>query len=104
MVNMEQIRRGAMKYLSRELVPMMDKGKGILVEVFAPAVIDANLKKYMEADWLKGTGLVDGLSANVEEIYKLIKQGASGKWPVELMGFRFSESDLDKLYQCIKEG
>ena len=104
MVNMEQIRRGAMKYLSRELVPMMEKGKGILVEVFAPAVIDANLKKYMEADWLKGTGLVDGLSANVEEIYKLIKQGASGKWPVELMGFRFSESDLDKLYQCIKEG
>ena len=104
MIGMEQIRRGAMKYLSRELVPMMDKGKGILVEVFAPAVIDANLKKYMAADWLQSTGLVEGTSANVDEIYKLVKQGASGKWPVELMGFRFSESDLDKLYQCIKEG
>jgi hypothetical protein len=28
----------------------------------------------------------------------------SRRWPIELMGFRFSESDLDKLYQYIKEG
>ena len=104
MVGMEQVKRGAMKYLSREMVPLMEKGKGILFEVFAPAVIDANLKKYMAADWLQSTGLVDGMNVEIEEMYRLVKQGASGKWPVELLGFRFSESDLDKLYQYIKEG
>ena len=104
MVSMEQIRRGAMKFLSRELVPMMEKGKGILVEVFAPSVIDANLKKYMGMDWIQGTGIVDGMNADIDEVYKMFKQGANGKWPIELMGFRFNESDLDKLYQYIKEG
>ena len=104
MVGMEQIRRGAMKYITAELVPVMEKGKGILVAAFAPTVIDANLKKYLALPWLREAGLTEGTSADVDEIYKLIKQGANGKWPVELLGFRFSESDLDKLYQCIKEG
>jgi hypothetical protein len=103
MVGLEQVRRGAMKYVTMELVPLMSTGKGILLEALAPSVIDANLKKYIAKDWLAGTNLVEGNTVNAEEIYKLIKVTAAPKWPVELFGFKFTESDLDKLYSYIKE-
>lgn len=104
MTGYEQIRRGTLAYISREIVPILGTGKGILVEAFAPALLDANLKKLMGSELVTSTGLVDGASADVDEIYKLVKAAAAGKWPVELMGVRFSETDLDKLYRHIKEG
>lgn len=104
MVGMEQICRGAMKYVTRELVPLVSSGKGILLEAFAPAVINANVKKYMASTWLEGTGYVDGNTADIDAIYKQIKTSAAGKWPMEVIGFKFTESDLDKLYNYIREG
>ena len=59
MVGMEQICRGAMKYVTRELVPLVSSGKGILLEAFAPAVINANVKKYMSSSWLDGKKIID---------------------------------------------
>lgn len=103
MTGLEQIRRGAMTYVTRELAPLMGTGKAILVEALAPAIIDANLKKYITKDWLVGTGFVEGNTVNVDELYRLIKVSASGKWPIEIMGFKFNETDLDKLIQYIRE-
>ena len=103
MTSLDKIRRGAMAYVTSEIVPIMDTGKSILVAALAPRVIEANLNRFSKADWLNGTGLVDDSGFNVEEIYKLIKASSSGKWPIELFGIRFSESDLDKLYRHIME-
>lgn len=103
MVGTEQICRGAMKYVTRELVPLVSTGKGILLEAFAPAVIEANVKKYMSTSWLEGTGMIDGNTVDLEAVYKRIKTSASGKWPVEIIGFKFTENDLDKLYNYIRE-
>ena len=103
MVGFEQIRRGAMNYVSRELAPLMGTAKGILLEALAPAVIDANLRKYAEKEWLNGTGFIEGNTANVDEIYRLVKLSASGKFPIELAGFKFTEADLDKLVRYIRE-
>ena len=33
----------------------------------------------------------------------IIKEKASGKWPVEISNFKMNEADFDKLYQYIKE-
>ena len=103
MTGLEQIRRGAMTYVSRELAPLMSTGKGILLEALAPSVIDANLKRYISKDWLTGTGFVEGNTVNIDELYRLIKVSASSKWPIELMGFKFNEADLDKLINYIRE-
>lgn len=99
----EQIKHGAMRYVRQDLVPLMGTGNGILLEAFAPAVIDANLKKYLEKEWLNSTELVSDGSVDVEAAYRLLKNAASGKWPIEMFGFSFRESDLDKLYQYIVE-
>ena len=92
-----------MNYVSRELAPLLGTGKGILLEAFAPAIIDANLQKYAGKEWLAGTGFVDGNMVNVDEIYRLVKLSAAGKYPIEIAGFRFTEADLDKLVRYIRE-
>lgn len=102
-MSLDRIRRGIMAYVNAEIIPIMDAGKGILVAALAPRVIEANLKKYVHLDWLDGTGLVDGDTVDVDEVYKLVKASSAGKWPVELFGIRFNESDLDKLYRHIME-
>ena len=104
MVSYEKVKNGASVYIMQEIAPLLPAGKGILVQAFAPVVIEANLKRYLGSEWLIGTGLVDGAMVNVDEIYKLLKSAAVGKWPVELLGFKFSEADLDKLFRFIKEG
>ena len=103
MVGFEQIRHGAMNYVSRELAPLLGTPKGILLEAFAPSVIDANLRKYAGKEWLAGTGFVDGNMVNLDEIYRLLKLSANGKWPMEIAGFKFTETDLDKLVNYIRE-
>lgn len=103
MAGMEQIIRGASMFLSKELAPMMDKGKAILVEAFGPTIIEAKLRQYMQSGLLEGTGIVDGANVDIDRIYKLVKQSSGGRWPLELFGFKFDETDLDKLYRYIKE-
>ena len=46
MKSIEQVKRGAVSYISKEIAPLMGTGKGILIEALAPTVIDANIKKY----------------------------------------------------------
>lgn len=103
MTGLDQIRRGIMGYITAEVLPLLEPGKSILVGALAPRVIDANLKRYIELPWLEGTGLIDGAAVDVDELYKLVKASSAGKWPLELFGVRFSESDLDKLYRHIQE-
>lgn len=103
MTSHDRIRRGIMAYMTAEILPLMDPLKSILIAALAPRVIDANLKKYTHMDWLEGTDLVDGDTVNVDDVYKLIKSSAAGKWPIELFGVRFNESDLDKLYRHLME-
>ena len=104
MVGLEQARRGAMTYVSKELAPLMPTWQGVLVEALAPAVIDAKLKELTNGKLLAGSGLVDGATINADEIYKLVKNTAMGRWPFEVAGFRLTETDLDKLYRYIREG
>lgn len=103
MVGMEQIRKGIARYIAQELAPQMSVAKAVALEAFGPTVIEGKLRK-LAGEWLEGTELMDGGSINVGEAYRLFKQASSGRWPMEIMGVRFSESDLDKLYQYIKEG
>ena len=104
MVGLEQIKRGALNYVSKELAPLMPTWQGVLVEALAPAVIDAKLKELVGGKLLMGSGLVDGATVNVDDIYRSVKNTAAGRWPFEVAGFRFAEADIDKLYRYIKEG
>lgn len=103
MMSLDRIRRGIMAYVTNEILPLMDPMKSILVAALAPKVIEVNLKKYTSVDWLDGTGLIDGDTIDIDELYKLIKASSAGKWPLELFGIRFNEADLDKLYRHMME-
>jgi hypothetical protein len=101
---MEQIRRGAVMYVTKELAPLMPTWQGVLVEALAPAVIEAKLRAALNGKLLDGTGFVDGATVNVDEVYKLVKNTSMGRWPMEVAGFKLTEADLDKLYRYIREG
>ena len=103
MKTIEQIRNGAMVYLIKEIVPMLGTGKALALEAFAPTIIEANIKQYIEKEWIACTNFVDGEKVNVEVLYRLLKGSSTNKWPITLFGIRFNETDLDKMYECIKE-
>lgn len=103
MVGYEQIRKGIVNYINRDLVPLAPKAIGIGLAAFAPMVAEAKLKEVMAHPLLNGTGLIDGNSADIDRIVQLLKPAAEGKWPVEMFGFTFTEADMDKLYRYIKE-
>ena len=102
MVGLEQVRRGILTYINRELAPLLPTWQGVLIEALAPSVLDAKTKEILNGKLLTGTGLVEGSTIN--EIYRSLKVSAQGRWPMEVAGFRFSDSDLDKLYRYVKEG
>lgn len=103
MVGLEQVRRGILTYVNKELAPLLPTWQGVLVEALAPVVLDAKTKEILNGKLLAGSGLVDGATINVDEVYKMVKNTALGRWPMEIAGFRFTESDLDKLYRYVKE-
>ena len=104
MVGLEQVRRGILTYINKELAPLLPTWQGVLIEALAPTVLDAKAKEILNGKLLTGTGLVEGSTINVDEIYRNLKVSAQGRWPMEIAGFRFSDSDLDKLYRYVKEG
>lgn len=99
----EQLKRGAVRFIVNELAPKLPAWKAIAVEAFAPQVVEAKLGEFFSGGILAGTPFVQGEHLNEEEAYRAIKEAASGRWPFELFGFQFSESDLDRLYQYIRE-
>lgn len=103
MTSVEKIVAGANKYIAAEIAPLLSVPKLVAVTALAPVLIEANIRRYMGSEVLSGTGLTDGTGVNVDALYPLIKNAASGKWPMEIAGIKFSESDLDKLYNYIKE-
>ena len=103
MVGYEQIRSGIVTYIGKDLAPLLPKAYGIGLAAFAPAVVDAKLKQIFQSNILSGTTLVDGNMIDIDEAMRMLKPAAEGKWPIEMYGFKFTESDLDKLYKYIKE-
>ena len=103
MVGYEQIRKGLVNYINRDIVPLAPKAVGIGIAAFAPVIVEAKLKELTASPLLSGTGLVDGNTIDIDKVMCLIKPAAEGKWPIEMFGFTFTESDLDKLYRYIKE-
>ena len=102
MVSVSQIERGAAAFVDRHMVPVMPKAKGIAFAAFAPLVIKAKVSEY--APLVQSIGLMgENQTVDLESIYGAFKEKAQGKWPLEVLGFKVSESDLDNLYRCIKE-
>lgn len=99
MININRVVENMAAYIDEDMVPKMPKLEGIALAAMAPFVIKAKLPGLLKL--VEGTELVDGENIDVDKLYQEFKVKAQGKWPVELMGFRFREDDLDKLYRYL---
>ena len=103
MVGYDQIKQGIIQYINRELAPMAPKALGIGMVAFGPTIVDSKMKQFFTNGVFVGTPLMDGTMLDVDEAIRLWKPAAEGKWPIEMFGIKFSESDLDKIYRYIKD-
>lgn len=102
MVTYDQISRGTADYIRQELVPKMNTLPGIALAAFGPKIVEGNVRNICSNKWVQNSGLADEKSADIDSVYSLMKETAVGHWPIEIMGFKFSEADLDKLYDYIR--
>ena len=103
MVAYEQIRKGVVTYVQKELAPLTPKAMSFALVAFAPMVVEAKMKQFFDSGVFDGTPLIDGKSIDIDEAVRLYKNASEGGWPIELFGFTLKESDIDKVYRYIKE-
>ena len=101
METIQQVERGVAAFIDKNMAPLMPKAKGIAFAAFAPMVIKTKIKEY--APLAQSLGLMQEENVDVDMLYRTFKEKAQGKWPIDLMGCKFAEEDLDKLYRTIKE-
>lgn len=102
MENIEKVKRGIAMFVDNEVAPVMPKWKGIAFAAGAALIIEANANTLINHPMISMLGVVEGDNVDVDKLYAAVKSKAQGKWPVEIYGFKMSETDLDKLYQYIK--
>lgn len=99
MVHINRLMENAAAFVDEDMIPQMPKLEGIVLAATVPFVLKAKIPALVKM--VEGTDLVDGETVNVDLLYREFKAKAAGKWPVELMGFKFREDDLDKLYRYL---
>lgn len=101
MESIQQVERGVAAFIDKDMAPLMPKAKGIAFAAFAPMVVKGKIKEF--TPMAQSMGLMQGENVDVDLLYRTFKEKAQGKWPIDLLGFKFTEGDLDKLYRTIKE-
>lgn len=96
MVHINKLETNVLTYILEELVPQMPTTTGIGFASVAPFVVRAKIKQFLPL--IQDTELMDGESIDVEALYRELKKNSQNKFPLEMYGFTFRESDLDKLY------
>lgn len=99
MVNINRVMENVMDYIDEDMVPKMPKLEGVALAAMAPFVVRAKLPALLK--FAEGTEIINGENIDVERLYREFKAKAQGKWPIEAIGFKFHEDDLDKLYRYL---
>lgn len=102
MENIEKVKRGIATFIDNEVAPIMPRWKGIAFSAGAALTLEARSNDLMHHPMIAMMGVVDGDNVDVDKMYNALKIKAQGKWPIEILGLKMSETDLDKLYQYIK--
>ena len=103
MVAFEQVCKGITTYIVKDLAPLTPKPVRYGLIAFAPTVVESKLKKFMASGLFEGTPLVDGNMIDVDGAVAMYKAASTDGWPMEMYGFTFRESDLDKVVHYIQE-
>lgn len=100
MITRQKIEEGAQAYVLDALVPRMPTLSGVLFATAAPFVIRAKINQVLPL--FDGTELVNGELIDIDKLAADFRRNMSGKWPVEMAGFKFTETDLDELMRYVK--
>ena len=103
MTGFDQIKRGVVAYIDKELLPIAPKPLKIALAAFGPTIVEAKLREFVSSGFFSGTNLMSDDGIDVDAVVQLLKPASAGEWPIPMYGFTFTEADLDKLYRYIKE-
>lgn len=107
MVTLKQVESGVLNFVRRDVAPVMPGWQGVLFSSLAQLNMSAWLKAGAAHPLIAASGAAQGDNVDIDKLYSLLKENAAGKWPIsyenKMFNLSFSETDLDKLYRCIKE-
>lgn len=103
MVAFDQVCKGIVTYIHKELAPMASKPVRFSLIAFSQVVVEAKMKKLLASGLFDGTPLIDGNMIDVDGAVALFKAASVNGWPMDLFGVTFHESDLDKVVHYIQE-
>lgn len=105
MVNIEQIQLGINNYVDSEIISKGIPSQKFLYGVFKgsviskiPKIVNKYKDKLIMLDIMNNDNMVD-----IDNLYKLSKESIKNSGQFTFMGLIFGESDIDKLYEYIKQ-
>ena len=103
MVAFDQVCKGIVTYIHKDLAPLTPKPVRYGLIAFAQTVVEAKMKKFIASGVFDGTPLIDGNMIDIDGVVAMYKAASTDGWPMEMYGFTFRESDLDKVLHYIQE-
>lgn len=109
MVKQQQLYSAVNRFIDQELAPMTSGMSSIqqLVFGFQLGVIKRKsqslIQNYLGSPTAKLMQLVEGDEVDIETLYQALVETLNKQGSVEVMGIKFTSSDVNKLYSMIKE-
>lgn len=109
MVKQQQIYAAVNKFIDQELAPMTSGMSSIqqLVFGFQLGVIKRKsqslIQSYLNNPATKLMQLAEGDEVDIEILYQALLEAINKQGSVEVIGIKFTSSDVNKLYSMIKE-
>ncbi len=114
MVTIQQVKAGVLKYLASDIIPHMVPWKQVAVEVYLGLAADNVAKRVLEMRSKPEIGMMgifqDNGDIDIDRVYQIAQQQMQNgrKIPITIPivneEFNLDKSDLDRLYNYIKEG
>lgn len=110
-MNFDRVLNGIMKYMDREIFSSMNDWQEMLARIAVSRLLgnSEQLKNtIMNNAYLRTFAIVDeNGNVDVDGLYRDLKEQIRAKGKIELTlpmfgTYRFTESDVDRLYSCIK--
>lgn len=102
-VSIEQVQNGVVNYIDNEVIPKASSAKKFAI-CFVTPIIKHKVAVYID----KSRNLLPELfdengNVVIDKVYNYSKDAIRRSGQIEVYGMVFGETDIDKLYTCIKQ-
>lgn len=109
MVKQNQLQQALNTFIDNELAPLANSMPPMKQFIYGVELgvlkrkCSTLVSNFMNSQGAKLLSIVDNDEVDVETLYKAFSEAMEKQGSIELMGVKFTNADINKLYQIIKE-